>query len=109
MKKKCISLFTILALILTLIPVAAWAEDEAVTLNLSNGSIVIFSDGYTVGDGNKVAATSQSYVITQTGTDATTNTITVKDGADVAITLQNVNITTDKTAMSLGDKGSSDG
>lgn len=109
MKKKCISLFTILVLILTCIPVAAWAENEAVTLDLSNGSIVIFSDGYTVGDGNKVAATSQSYVITQTGTNATTNTITVKDGADVTITLQNVNITTDKTAMSLGDKGSSDG
>ena len=109
MKKKCISLFTILLLVLTLIPVDAWAENEAVTLDLSNGSIVIFSDGYTVGDGKKVAATSQSYVITQTGTEATANTITVKDGADVTITLKNVNISTDKTAMSLGDKGSSDG
>ena len=62
----------------------------AVALDLSNGAIIISATGYQQGAGAETAYTGP-YPISQTGSDAVQNTITVT-GGDQQITLNGVNI-----------------
>ncbi len=104
--KKLLSVILSIALVLSMVPVStitAKAAEDSVTLDISQGIIVIDSDGYTQGDNDKVSHTG-AYVISGTYTSSTAGetAIAVAAGADVDITLEDVTITmsgTNGTAM----------
>ena len=110
MKQRILAILLSLTMIFTLVPTAMadatgtggttpqGTENEdaipnvggAVDLYLSNGAIIISATGYQQGDGTEIAHTGP-YTISQTGSDAVQNTITVT-GGDQQITLNGVNI-----------------
>ena len=66
MKQRLLAMLLTVALICSFGSLPVWAgptEDGAITLNLGNGIITIYPDGYTQGDGEKVSYTGP-YVIT---------------------------------------------
>ena len=75
--------------LLVLMPFMASA-DEIPPLNISDGNIIIDSDGYTVGNGSKISYTGD-YVISGS---TTSNTITVKgtDAKAISITIDGLSI-----------------
>ena len=110
MKQRILAILLSLTMIFTLVPTAMadatgtggtapqGTENEdaipnvggAVDLDLSNGAIIISETGYRQGGGKETAHTGP-YTISQTGSDAVQNTITVT-GGDQQITLNGVNI-----------------
>lgn len=63
-------------------------EAETKEISVNDGSILIESDGYTIGSGEKVLFTGDYKI---TGTEETTNTIVVSGGTH-NITIENINI-----------------
>ena len=66
MKQRILAILLTIALIFSFGSLPVWAgpaEDGAITLNLENGIITIYPDGYTQGNGEKVSYTGP-YVIT---------------------------------------------
>ena len=66
MKQRLLAILLTIALICSFGSLPVWAgptEDGAITLNLGNGIITIYPDGYTQGNGEKVSYTGP-YVIT---------------------------------------------
>ena len=121
MKQRIISVLLTTALLCLLLPTAAFAEESAGKLDLSNGSIVITPDGYRQGtidyggsakfgaafsvkngegDVTETAYTG-SYVITQSG-GATSNGIRIEGlAANQTVTLNGVNITNPATGSGI--------
>ena len=64
---------------------------NAVALDLANGSIVITKTGYLQGSAATETAHKGAYMITQSGTETTANTILVEDGTHY-ITVENLNM-----------------
>lgn len=60
--KKLLSILTVLALMLCLLPVSALAADE-LTLNIADGAIVITATGYSIDNATEIPYTG-SYIIT---------------------------------------------
>ena len=122
MKRRLLASLLTLVMMLSLLPTAVWAADTGnesdpqetgdtagpapqsgegetpreVELDLDEGSIVISENGYTQGENSGAAV---DYVIKQSGSSATTNTITVTDG-DHTIKLNGVNV--DVSSVSTG-------
>ena len=121
MKRRLLASLLTLVMMLSLLPTAVWARETGsgdpqetgdtagpapqsgegetpreVELDLDEGSIVISENGYTQGENSGAAV---DYVIKQSGSSATTNTITVTDG-DHTIKLNGVNV--DVSSVSTG-------
>lgn len=61
-------------------------------IDLSNGSIEFYADGYTIGGGSEIPSTGTYTIIQSNNSTPTSNTIKVKTGVSVDITLDSVNI-----------------
>ena len=72
------------AAVMSIPAIGTGAEEQAVTYDLSEGSVTISEDG--------------TYIITQSDSTATTNNITVEAGVNADITLSGVNIRFGETA-----------
>lgn len=77
--KKVMALLLSIAMMLSLTAVEVMADDEAVTLDLSEGSIVISATGYKQGDGKETPFTG-AYTIVQNDTTYMDRTISVTGG-----------------------------
>ena len=77
--KKVMALLLSIAMMLSLTAVEVMADDEAVTLDLSEGSIVISATGYKQGDGKETPFTG-AYTIVQNDTTYIDRTISVTGG-----------------------------
>ena len=77
-RKKVLALILTLALVVSLMPVTAYADDAA-ELDISNGDITITETGYTQGTGTETPH-DRSYKITQTGTNPVSNKIIIASG-----------------------------
>ena len=77
--KKVMALLLSIAMMLSLTAVEVMADDEAVTLDLSEGSIVISATGYKQGDGKETPFTG-AYTIVQNDTTYMDKTISVTGG-----------------------------
>lgn len=105
--RKTLSALVVFSLMLTMLltfaPNATLAA-EAITLDLTNGSIVIYDNGYTQdGDALQTSADLDGYVYTITSSAATANTVQVVSGNNVRITLNNVDIHTGNTTATSSD------
>ncbi len=103
------SVLVMFCLLLFLLPAGAFAEEPtAVTLDLSNGKIVIYPDGYSQGGSAKVSYTG-AYIITGSRTDDTALRIENSgEGVTYDITLENATIKGDIwcTAFVINGSGS---
>ena len=77
--KKVMALLLSIAMMLSLTAVEVMADDEAVTLDLSEGSIVISATGYKQGSGEETPFTG-AYTIVQNDTTYMDRTISVTGG-----------------------------
>lgn len=77
--KKVMALLLSIAMMLSLTAVEVMADDEAVTLDLSEGSIVISATGYKQGSGKETPFTG-AYTIVQNDTTYMDRTISVTGG-----------------------------
>lgn len=77
--KKVMALLLSIAMMLSLTAVEVMADDEEVTLDLSEGSIVISATGYKQGDGKETPFTG-AYTIVQNDTTYIDRTISVTGG-----------------------------
>lgn len=89
MKRKEIAIGLIFCLLIGFLPTNAWADGEG-SLDLQNGSITITESGYTQG-GTSGTECPDSYTITQSGEDSTSNTITIESGT-VNMTISGLNV-----------------
>ena len=105
MKKRLLALFLSMCLVVGLLPTAVLAADvepEAGTLDLSQGSITITATGYKQGEAEDETAYAGSYVITQSESAVTANTITIENvAADQTVTLEGVNIKGDQAGIAI--------
>jgi len=92
--KKLLSILTVLALMLCLLPVSALAADE-LTLNIADGAIVITATGYSIDNAAEIPYTG-SYIITgSANTTGPFKYLTVNGVADGAsVTLKDLSIVT---------------
>ena len=92
--KKLLSILTVLALMLCLLPVSALAADE-LTLNIADGAIVITATGYSIDNAAEIPYTG-SYIITgSANTTGPYKNLTVNGVADGAsVTLKDLSIVT---------------
>lgn len=92
--KKLLSILTVLALMLCLLPVSALAADE-LTLNIADGAIVITATGYSIDNAAEIPYTG-SYIITgSANTTGPYKYLTVNGVADGAsVTLKDLSIVT---------------
>lgn len=80
-------LVLILSLNITGVPEVS-AEEDTVTIDVSDGNVTIYDDGYTIGDGNKVSFAG-SYILTSNGV-TTSNYVTISGcTGTIDITLSN--------------------
>ncbi|MBV1756301.1 MAG: S-layer homology domain-containing protein [Dethiosulfatibacter sp.] len=104
MKRKFLSMVVILAMLLSMMPFSAMTTHaiEAVTLDIADGSIVIKANAYDFGATTNIENSSNSYIIIQTNSETpTTNTIIVQENANVSVTLDGINISTNACAFAV--------
>ena len=100
-RKKVLALILSLIMIVSLLPVTAYADDAA-ELNISTGDITITETGYTQGTGTETPHDG-SYKITQNGTDPIGNKIIIASG-EIDLTISGLNIEAAKgSAIKVGN------
>jgi hypothetical protein len=94
-KKRGLSIGLVLCLLVGMLSIVALAEGNEqgtlVNLDLSNGSIIITSNGYTVGDSTTETAYTGGYAVEQANTETTNNTIVIESG-NIDMTIRGLNV-----------------
>ena len=110
MRKKVLSVFLVMAMVLCFAPLTVMAEGEENSWNIANGDITVTAtaSGQTVTQGSK-SLTAENLVITGSSGQYSL-TVTAENGATARVTLSNLNINLDpKNDRAAAIKTSGDG